>query len=227
MTNVCLYFQVHQPFRLNKYNLFQIGKHTDYFDEKKNKEIVRKVAKKCYLPANKAIRSLIAKHDDFKAAYSISGTAIQQFEQFAPNVIDSFKELADTGAIEFLAETSHHSLSSLYDSDEFKHQVSEHGRTIKKHFKQKPKVFRNTELIYNNEIAKLAEQIGYKAILAEGWNSFLGWRSPNFVYKAAGTKKMKLLLKNYRLSDDVAFRFSDKGWEGWPLTTVVLSAGPL
>lgn len=217
MTNVCMYFQVHQPFRANKYTMFQIGKKAQYFDEKKNAEIAKKVAKKCYMPANKVIRDLIAKHDDFYASYSITGTALEQFEKYTPKVLESFKELASTGAVEFLAETSHHSLSALYDEDEFKHQVKAHGKLIKKHFKQKPKVFRNTELIYNNRIGKLAESMGYKGILAEGWDSILGWRSPNHIYKPIDTKRIKLLLKNYRLSDDIAFRFSNKNWKGYPL----------
>ncbi|RMD57903.1 alpha-amylase, partial [Candidatus Woesearchaeota archaeon] len=218
MTDICLYFQVHQPYRLSKYSLFEIGKGKNYFDHKKNKEIARKVARKCYLPANRVIENLISKHEDFKASYSISGTAINQFEEYTPEVLDSFKDLASTGAIEFLSETSHHSLSALYDHDEFAHQVKEHKKLVRKHFKQKPKVFRNTELIYNNEIAKKAEDMGYKAILAEGWDSILGWRSPNYVYAPHGCKKMRLLLKNYRLSDDIAFRFSNKSWEGHPLT---------
>jgi len=217
MTNLCLYFQVHQPHRLAKYTLFDIGKHARYFDEKKNKEIMIKVAQKCYLPTNTLIRNIIKKHPEFKAAYSISGTAIEQFEKYTPNVLRSFQQLADTGKVEFLAETSHHSLSSLYDKEEFKHQIKQHGKLIKKYFGQKPRTFRNTELIYNNEIAKDAEKLGYKTIITEGWDSILGWRSPNYVYQAAGTK-MKLLLKNYKLSDDIAFRFSNKQWAGWPLT---------
>ncbi len=218
MTNICLYFQVHQPFRLGKYTLFDIGKHTRYFDEVKNKEIMHKIAQKCYLPTNSIIKKLLEKHDDFKVTYSITGTALEQFEKYAPNVLRSFKELNETGKVEFLAETSHHSLSYLFDKNEFYHQVKEHNKLIKEHFAQKPKVFRNTELIYNNELAKTAEQLGYKAILAEGWDGMLGWRSPNYVYKPAGTRKIKLLLKNYRLSDDIAFRFSNKQWDGWPLT---------
>lgn len=218
MTNICLYFQVHQPFRLGKYTLFDIGTHTRYFDEVKNKEIMHKIAQKCYLPTNSIIKKLLEKHDDFKVTYSITGTALEQFEKYAPNVLRSFKELNETGKVEFLAETSHHSLSYLFDKNEFYHQVKEHNRLIKQHFEQKPKVFRNTELIYNNELAKTAEQLGYKAILAEGWDGILGWRSPNYVYKPAGTRKIKLLLKNYRLSDDIAFRFSNKQWDGWPLT---------
>jgi alpha-amylase len=218
MTDICLYFQVHQPFRLAKYTLFDIGKHSRYFDEAKNREIMLKVARKCYLPANSVIKQLIHKHDDFKVTYSITGSALEQFEKYAPNVLRSFKELADTGAVEFLTETSNHSLSALSDKEEFVSQIKEHQKLIKKYFGQKPKVFRNTELVYNNEIAKTAEKIGFKAILAEGWDSILGWRSPNYVYQPAGTRKMRLLLKNYRLSDDIAFRFSNKHWSGWPLT---------
>lgn len=218
MTNLCLYFQVHQPFRIRPYPLFDIGKRTGYFDLQKNEDVMKKVAGKCYLPANKVILDLIHKHDDFKAAYSITGTALEQFSEYAPRVLESFEALAATGAVEFLSETSHHSLSFLFDKDEFAHQVSSHKKMVKEHFGQKPTVFRNTELIYSNEVAKAAEDLGYKAVLAEGWDGILGWRSPNYVYSAAGTKKMRLLLKNYRLSDDIAFRFSDKNWSGHPLT---------
>ena len=218
MTNICFYFQVHQPFRLRRYSLFDIGKSQDYFDDKKNREVMHKIAHKCYLPTNKLIRGLIAKHEDFKVAYSITGTALEQFEMYEPKVLESFKELASTGAVEFFAETYYHSLSFLYDVEEFKHQVKQHMRAIKKVFGKKPTIFRNTELIYNNQLAKLVEEMGFKAVLAEGWDGVLGWRSPNYVYKPKGTRKLKLLLKNYRLSDDVAFRFSDKGWDNWPLT---------
>ncbi|MBI4146897.1 polysaccharide deacetylase family protein [Candidatus Woesearchaeota archaeon] len=218
MTNICLYFQVHQPFRLRKYTLFEIGKHADYFDQKKNQEVMQKVAKKCYIPANRIVSELIHRHEDFKASYSISGTALEQFKQYAPEVLESFKELAETGSIEFLNETSHHSLSFLHDKEEFREQVRQHHKTIKQEFGQKPTVFRNTELIYNNELAKEAENMGYKAVLAEGWDGALGWRSPNYIYQPAGCKNIKLLLKNYRLSDDIAFRFSNKHWSGWPLT---------
>ncbi|MCX6708628.1 MAG: glycoside hydrolase family 57 protein, partial [Candidatus Woesearchaeota archaeon] len=217
MTNACLYFQVHQPFRIAKYTLFDIGKHTRYFDEQKNKEIMQKIAGKCYLPANHIIKELIHKHPDFKVTYSITGTAIEQFQKYAPAVLRSFKELADTGKVEFLTETSHHSLSSLNNKEEFTTQVKQHQKLIKEHFGQKPKIFRNTELVYNNEIAKTAKELGFKAILAEGWDGILGWRSPNYVYKAKDAK-IRLLLKNYKLSDDVAFRFSNKQWSQWPLT---------
>jgi len=220
MTNICFYFQVHQPFRLKNYSVFDIGKNHDYFDDQKNEEVMKKVAKKCYLPANKVMLDLINKHKGkFKIAYSITGTAIEQFESYCPEVLDSFKALADTGCVEFLSETYYHSLSYLYSKDEFKEQVNMHKKAMKKHFNYTPKVFRNTELIFNNELAKFVEGLGYKGILAEGVDHILGWRSPNFVYKPKTTSKMKLFMKNYKLSDDIAFRFSNKGWESFPLTT--------
>jgi len=203
---------------MRKYSVFDIGNNRDYFNDKQNREIMHKVARKCYLPTNKLMLDLLNRHKDFKIAYSISGTAYEQFKQFAPEVLDSFHKLNDTGKVEFLSETYYHSLSYLYDKDEFMHQVNMHKKFVKKEFGQKPQVFRNTELVYNNEIANYVEKLGYKGIIAEGWDHFLGWRSPNFVYKPKTTKNMKLLTKNYRLSDDIAFRFSNRGWSGWPLT---------
>ena len=192
MTSICFYFQVHQPSRLRHYSVFDIGKNHYYFDDKKNKEVIEKVAGKCYLPTNALILDLI-KNKNVKASYSISGTALDQFERFAPDVLESFQRLADTGNVEFLTETEHHALASLYSKKEFVEQINLHTKRIKNLFGQKPKIFRNTELIYNNEIAKLAESMGFKGILAEGWDPILEWRSPNFVYRPAGTKKIKLL----------------------------------
>lgn len=218
MVKVCFYFQVHQPHRMGNYNLFQIGKHQDYFDEVKNKEIAEKVARKCYLPTNSVMLELLKKHPGFKISYSISGTALEQFEKFTPEVLDSFKELARTGRVEFLSETYYHSLSFLYSKKEFVEQVEMHKRKIQELFGQTPKVFRNTELIYNNELASFIEGMGYKAIISEGADHILGWRNANFVYRPKGTKQLKLLMKNYKLSDDIAFRFSEKSWKEWPLT---------
>ena len=215
---VCFYFQVHQPFRIRKdFSVFDIGKSQKYFDDKKNQAIMKKVAEKCYLPANKILLDSLAKHEDFKVAFSITGTIFEQFQEFAPNVLKSFMDLAKTGGVEFLVETYNHSLSFLFDKDEFKHQIAQHKQLVKSAFNQKPKIFRNTELIYSNELAKEISKLGFKAILAEGAEKILGWRSPNFVYKAKNSN-MKLLLKNYKLSDDVAFRFGQRSWEGWPLT---------
>ncbi len=219
MTDVCFYFQVHQPFRLKKYSLFDIGQNSNYFDEQKNKAIMEKVAKKCYLPANKILLDLMNKYEGrFKVAFSITGTALEQFSMYAPQVLESFRKIADTGCAEFLSETYHHSLSSLFDKKEFTQQVEEHSIAIKNLFGQKPTVFRNTELVFSNEIAKQVGDMGYKAILAEGADHILGWRSPNFIYKSKTAKGIKLLLKNYRLSDDIAFRFGNKQWEGYPLS---------
>ncbi len=217
MKNICFYFQVHQPYRLKQYRIFDIGDH-DYFDDSLNRKIMNKVAKKCYLPTNNLILRLIKKHKgNFKVSYSITGTALEQFEKYEPEVLESFKELSKTGCVEFLSETYYHSLSFFYSKEEFKKQVMKHRELIKKHFNQEPKVFRNTELIYNNELAHHVEKMGYKAILAEGADHILDWRSPNFVYKAKTTDNLKLLLKNYKFSDDIAFRFSNKGWKEWPL----------
>ncbi|MFH1506172.1 MAG: glycoside hydrolase family 57 protein [archaeon] len=220
MADVCFYFQVHQPFRLRHYTVFDIGNKSDYFDEKKNKEIMKKVARKCYLPTNNLMLELIQRHKGkFKIAYSITGVAIEQFEKYAPEVLESFKELAKTGCVEFLSETYYHTLSFLYSKKEFQEQVEMHKKMIKKHFNQEPIIFRNTELIYNNELANFVENLGFKGILAEGADHILEWRSPNFIYKSKTTNQLKLLLKNYKLSDDIAFRFGEKTWKEHPLTS--------
>lgn len=183
-----------------------------------NKFIIEKVAKKCYLPANATLLENIKNNPEFKVAFSISGLALEQFERWAPEVIDSFKALVDTGNVELLSETYYHSLASITSAEEFEHQVKLHRRKIRDLFGVTPTVFRNTELIYSNEIAKMVENMGYKAILAEGADHVLGWRSPTFIYQPVGTDKIKLLLKHYRLSDDIAFRFSSREWKEFPLT---------
>ena len=216
MVSVCFYFHVHQPYRLRRYTVFDIGKRHDYFDTRKNLEILDKVTKKCYIPMNNLIMSLIHNHD-FKAAFSFSGVVLEQFENHAPEVLQSFQDLVKTGNVEVIDETYHHSLAFMYSKEEFVEQVKMHRKKIFELFKVKPEVFRNTELIYNNDVAKLVEKMGYKGVLAEGADHILGWRSPNFLYRPKGTKDIKLLLKNYRLSDDIAFRFSNRGWKEWPL----------
>ena len=219
MPSICFYFQVHQPFRIKNYSFFDIGNSHFYEDDKKNEEILNKVAEKCYLKTNKKMLELIRRHDGkFKISYSLSGTAIEQFEKYRPDVLQSFIDLSNTGCVEFLAETYAHSLSFIYSKTEFKRQVEKHSKIIKKYFNQVPRVFRNTELVYNNELASFIDGMGYKGIICEGVDRLLGSRSPNFLYKPAGDQNIKLLLKNYRLSDDIAFRFSDKGWKEFPLT---------
>jgi alpha-amylase len=204
---------------MRQYSVFEVGNNSNYFDEEKNREIALKVARKCYLPMNKLLLSLIERLDGkFKISFSVTGTALDQFEEYCPEVIESFKKLAKTGCVEFLAETYYHSLSVLESKEEFKEQVTLHRKRIKDLFGVTPTVFRNTELIFNNDIAHTIEELGYKAILAEGADHILGWRSPNFLYRPHTCEKIKLLLKNYKLSDDVAFRFSNKGWEEHPLT---------
>ena len=220
MVSVCFYFQIHQPLRLRNYSVFDIGRHNGYFDEQKNEAIIKKVTSKCYLPANGIILDLINKTDGrFKVAYSMTGVVLEQLERFSPEVIDSFRKLVDTGCVEILDETYHHTLSFLYSKEEFKEQVELHNKKIRQLFNFKPRVFRNTELVYNNELAAFAEKMGYKGILAEGADHILQWRSPNFIYKPKGADDIKLLLKNYRLSDDIAFRFSEKSWKEYPLTS--------
>jgi alpha-amylase len=220
MISVCMYFQVHQPFRLKKnYSFFEIGENHFYEDDDANREICNKVSHKCYIPSNRLLLELIEKHKGrFKVAFSISGIAIEQFMKYNPYVLNLFKELAETGCVEFINETYYHSLSFLFSKREFKEQVLKHKRLIKELFNQTPRTFRNTELIYNNELARFMEDLGYKTILAEGADHILGWRNPNFLYRPAGCEKINLLLKNYRLSDDIAFRFSNKAWAGYPLT---------
>mgnify|MGYP000338943494 CR=1 FL=1 len=220
MVSVCFYFQVHQPYRLRKYHIFEIGNGGNYFDDAKNEAICKKVSQKCYLPTNRLIYDLIYETDGrFKVSYSITGVALEQFDKYCPEVIESFIDLIDTGAVELLDETYYHSLAFLYSEREFREQVKLHRRTIREIFNYKPKVFRNTELIYNNRVADIVEDMGYKGVLAEGADHILEWRSPNFLYKPITAKKIKLLLKNYRLSDDIAFRFSQRSWDGWPLTS--------
>ena len=219
MPSICFYFQVHQPFRLKHYTFFDIGHDHFYEDADENRAILNKVAQKCYLPANRAMLDLIKRFDGrFKIAYSISGVALDQFSRYCPPVLDSFVKLAETGCVEFLNETYYHSLAFLFSVPEFKQQVELHKRRIRDLFGQTPKTFRNTELIYNNDVAKAIESMGYKVILAEGADHVMGWRSPNFVYQPAGCLRLRLLLKNYRLSDDIAFRFSNSAWTEYPLT---------
>ncbi len=219
MKSICLYFQVHQPFRLRTYRFFDIGHRHDYFDDLQNEWICKRVAEKCYLPANRLIKELIEKSDGrFRVAYSISGTALEQFALYAPNVLESFQALAETGGVEFLSETYYHSLASLVGTSEFELQVEKHRKKVAELFNQTPQVFRNTELIYSDAIAQRVEKLGFAAQLAEGAKHVLAWRSPNYLYTNSPSGNVILLLKNFLLSDDIAFRFSQQSWNGFPLT---------
>lgn len=216
---LCLYFQVHQPIRLRKYHFFDIGKNSDYYDDFANRTFTRKIAERCYLPANRVLMDLIHRYGkNFKVSFSITGLAIEQFRMYAPEVIDSFKELAATGSVEFLAETYSHSLACQVDENEFKLQVKRHSDLMKELFGVKPVSFRNTELVYSDEIGEMVAKMGYTTMLTEGARHILGWKSPDYVYTNSINPKLKLLLKNFRLSDDIAFRFSDRSWDQWPLT---------
>lgn len=220
MPSVCFYFQVHQPFRVNpKIGMELDSSNNSLFDEAANAAIMQKVAKKCYLPMNNLLLELIKQHGEkFKVSFSITGVAIEQMKLYSPETLDSFIKLAETGCVEFLGETYYHSLAALYDETEFQEQVLRQSALMKMYFGQTPQVFRNTELIYDNKIGELVAKLGFKGVIAEGVDDVLKWRSPNYLYQVPGTE-LPILLKNYKLSDDIAFRFSNRGWEEYPLTT--------
>lgn len=218
MKAICFYFQIHQPFRLKRYRFFDIGNDHYYYDDFANDDIVTRIAQRSYIPAAETLLSMIEKDPHFHCALSVTGTALEQFEQYVPEFIDILKKLAATGRVEFLAETYAHSLSSLNDPEEFENQVKAHDEKITELFGVKPKVFRNTELIYCDEMAPLIQQMGYKGVITEGAKHILGWKSPNYVYSAATAPKLKILLKNAKLSDDISFRFSNPEWDAFPLT---------
>lgn len=216
--SICIYFQVHQPDRLRQYRFFDIGNDSHYYDDFANRTIIKRVAERCYLPMNNLLLDMISRYGKkFKVAFSISGTAIEQMEAYVPEVLESFRKLAETGCVEFIAETYSHSLASLFSVPEFEKQVKMHSALITKYFGKKPKCFRNTELIYSDEIGAAVSKMGYTCMLTEGAKHILGWKSPNYVYTNAINPKLKLLLRNFNLSDDIAFRFSDRSWAKWPV----------
>ena len=218
MSSLVFYFQVHQPYRLRRYSFFEVSERHDYFNEELNAFVLRKVAAKCYIPANRVLLRLIDRYQGaFRVAFSLTGIAIEQMERYAPEALDSFVELARTGCVEFLGETYYHSLAALYDAQEFRAQVQKHAELMEHLFRRRPTVFRNTELIYSDDIGNLVADMGYKAMITEGVDEILGSRTPNRVYKVPG-RDMRLLLKNYGLSDDIAFRFSNQAWHSYPLT---------
>jgi len=222
MPSICFYFQVHQPYRIKRYSFFDIGKGYPYFEEEgegdlNNRFVMEKVARKSYIPTNKLLLNLLKKYPDLKISFSFSGVALEQMEKYAPEALETFQDLVKTGRVEVLGETYYHSLAFLYSKEEFRKQVMMNRRKLEEVFSVKPRIFRCTELAYSNEIAKEAEKMGFKGILGEGVDEVLDWRSPNFLYKAKGSD-VKLFLKNYRLSDDIAFRFSERSWKEYPLT---------
>lgn len=219
MKAICFYFQIHQPFRLKNYRFFDIGNDHYYYDDFSNEDIITRIAEKSYLPATQTLLEMINSSDkNFKVALSFSGIALEQFEQFVPEFIDSIKKLVETGCVEILSETYSHSLSSLIDSEEFRAQIKAHDDKIFELFGQRPKVFRNTELIYSDDIALILSDMKFKGIITDGAKHILGWKSPNYVYSSASVPRLKLLLKNSKLSDDISFRFSNTEWSDFPLT---------
>jgi alpha-amylase len=220
MRSICLYFQVHQPFRLRTYRFFNIGHDHHYYDDYQNRHIIKRVAEKSYLPANKLMLELIREYGNaFRISYAISGTALEQMQTYVPEVIKSFQDLAATGQVEFIAETYAHSLASLKNKDEFFRQVQKHAEIVEKLFGTKPTTFRNTELIYSDQIGEMVAEMGFHTMLTEGAKHVLGWKSPNYIYCNNINPKLKVLLRNFRLSDDLTFRFSNQEWSEWPLTT--------
>jgi alpha-amylase len=217
MALVCLCFQIHQPLQLRRYSVFDTDRH--YFDDHRNAEICRRLAQKCYLPANRVLLEAIRAHEGrFRLAFSISGLALEQLEHAAPEALADFQQLSATGCVEFLDETYDHSLAFLYSREEFRAQVESHRRQVKRLFGQEPRVFCNTELIYNNDLAHFVSHMGYDGIFAEGAEAILGHRSPNQAYRPPHASHLKLLLRNYGLSEDISLRFCDRSWEQWPLT---------
>jgi alpha-amylase len=223
--SVVLYLHAHQPWRVKPYSVFNAGHDHEYFNDEtpykdtNNRFIIDKVAEKSYIPTNAVLKELLLKYPEFKISLSVTGTLIEQLEMWRPDVLQSFKEIVATGKVEIVAETYYHSLAFFYSRAEFVKQVAMHANKVREVFGVSPTAFRNTELSYNNDLAYWADEAGYKAIITEGWDPILGWRSPNYVYRPSYTENIRLLMKNYRLSDDVAFRFSDKNWSEWPLTT--------
>ena len=223
MRAICLYLHIHQPLRYREYPFFDVGNNSNYFNDdyngrQSNRRIFDKVTAKSYRPMLNLLEKHINASKDFKVSFSVTGTWLEQAEAWAPELIDQIKRMVETGQVEIVGETYYHSLAFFYDQEEFEAQVAMHKDKVKQLFGVTPKSFRNTEFAYNDSLAHWADEQGYTAILAEGWDKVLGWRSPNFLYRPAGTKDLKLLLKNYRLSDDIAFRFSDKNWKDYPLS---------
>lgn len=218
--SLCFYFQIHVPYQLKRFRFFDIGNTHDYYDEFNIRTNLHKTATQCYLPMNKVLLDTIKEYGKkFKVAFSITGETLELFEQYAPNVLDSFKELAATGSVEFLCETYAHSLAFLKDETELERLLSKQKAAIKRIFGQEPSVVRLTGLIYSDQIGEKIAKLGYKGMVTEGAKHILGWKSPNFVYTNANNNKFKLLLRNYQLSDDIAYRFSDNTWDQWPVTS--------
>lgn len=219
MKSICLFFQVHNPIRLKIYRFFDIGNDHYYYDDFTNEYTIRDLAEKCYLPTNEMLLELFnVLEGKLKVSFSISGIVLEQLELYAPEVIDSFQKLAKTGCVEFVSETFSHTLASLVDPEVFKVQVKMHKQKIIGLFRQKPVAFINTEMIYSDQIGEHIANLGFNTVLTEGPKHILGWKSPNYLYVNALNPRLKVLMRNFKLSDDISFRFSDAGWAEFPLT---------
>jgi alpha-amylase len=221
MSKICLYFELHQPYRLEEMSIFNIGNDNRYFDDDKseiNRRVFQKVARKSYVPMLNVLKQLVDKHDDFKFTFSVTGVFLEQAKSYAPIVIELLQSLVKTGQVEVLSETYHHSLASLYSPSEFEKQIEEHRNLIQELFKVTPEVFRNTELIYSNDIAQMVENLGFSGMITEAVDRYLHGNSRTQVFSGLTKNRLPLLLKHAQLSDDVAFRFSDKSWISYPLT---------
>ena len=223
MRAICLYLHIHQPVRYREYSIFDVANDSNYYSSdfnsrQNNERIFRKVTEKSYRPMLNLLERNMNQYPSFKISFSITGTWIDQAQKWAPELIAQIKRMIDKGQVEIVGETYYHSMSFFYNRDEFEIQVKMHADKIQELFGVRPKAFRNTELAYNDKLASWADSQNYDVILAEGWDKVLGWRSPNYVYRPINCQRVKLLLKNYRLSDDIAFRFSNRNWKEWPLT---------
>ena len=219
MPALCLCFTIHEPYQLRRYTVFDMGQSSVYEDDDRNCEAVLRASRLCYLPACEMLLKLVRRFEGaFVVSLCVSGTALDLFEQYAPEVTESLCALAATGCVEFVAETSAHSLAFLYSREEFDRQVKAQSARLKKLVGKKPTAFMHTECVFNNDLAAALQQLGFKTALAQGTDHVLGWRSPNWVYRPVSAPKMQLLLRNAALSDDLSLRFGDRTWSGWPLT---------
>lgn len=218
MKTICLYFEIHQPVHLKRYRFFEIGTDHYYYDDYENERSITETAQKSYIPALTAMLEMTQTYGKaFKVAFSLSGVAIELLEIYAPEVIELLQQLAETGCVEFLAEPYSHGLSSLANEEVFIEETKRQAKKIKEMFGLNPKVLRNSSLIYSDEIGALAGRMGFKGMIAEGAKHILGWKSPHFLYHCAMDPGVKLLLRDYKLSDDISLRFNDSSWNEYPL----------
>ena len=220
MKTICLYFEIHQIIHLKRYRFFDIGTDHYYYDDYANETSITNIAENSYIPALKTLIDMARKSEGaFKVALSLSGVGLEQLERYAPQVIDLLQELGETGCVEFIAEPYSHGLASLAPNGEqsFRDEVKRQVDKINQLFGQKPKVFRNSSLIYDDEIGGLVADMGFKGILTEGAKHILGWKSPHYLYHSAFNPNLKVLMRDYKLSDDISLRFSNPSWEAYPL----------